>query len=210
MNMMKYLYIGDKLLQKSQDKKIILEPFCCLTRLALLTYKQEHTKLCIHENGIYYVEQHAFQGLIRSYYGDKREDLHNLYAPIMKSFEWFPKSNPNYKYIYEIAVKGLDKFTNTYDKNSIIYHTLLHYKTIIEEYLQDNNHIQQEVGESPLIDNLQTIWTDDEKNIVHDILKLIERNKQSTIYIQLLETLLCDKESNVNTIIKKQSTSYDS
>tara|TARA_B110001469_G_C9644723_1_gene325378 strand:+ start:253 stop:885 length:633 start_codon:yes stop_codon:yes gene_type:complete len=210
MELIKLIYIGDKAINYTKDKKIILEPLCCLTRLALLKYKPEQTKICIHENGIYYVENDIFQGVIRTYYGDKREDLHNLYSPIMKSFEWFPKNNPYYKYIYETAILGLDKFTQTYDRNSIIYHTLTHYKTIIEEYLHDNENIKRDVGDSPLIDSLLDMWTEPEQKLIHDLLKLIDSDINKIIYIEILEKLLCDRESKVNSFIKNKSSSYDS
>ena len=210
MNVIKYLYIGDKLLNQTNDKKIILEPFCCLCRLALIKYKPDNTKICIHNNGIYYLEKNIFQGVIRTYYGDKRDDLHNLYAPIMKCFEWFSKKNPKYNYLYRIAKDGLDKFSETYDKNSIIYHTLNHYKTIIDEFLNDNSHIQRYVGESPLIDSLKNIWTEEETNLIHDILKLIELDTNKLIYIETLEKLLYDRENQVYEFIENKSTSYDS
>lgn len=209
MDVIKLLYIGDKVLKYTNDKKIILEPFSCLCRLALLKFKPENTKICIHNNGIYFLESDVFQGIIRTYYGDKREDLHNLYAPIMKCFEWFSKDNSNNKYIYELSVEGLKKFLNTYDKNSIIYHTLTHYITIIEEYLDDNDNIEKEVGESPIIDNLKKIWLEPEIKLIHDIFKLIDLNSNSKIYIEILEKLLCDREIQVNEYIKNTSSSYD-
>jgi len=209
MEVLKLMYIGDRILKYTKDKKIILEPFCCLVRLALLKYKPDSTKMCIHDNGIYYVENDVFQGIIRTYYGDKREDLHNLYAPIMKCLEWYDKSNEKYNYIYTLAIHGLTKFTNTYDKNSIIYHTLTHYKTIIEEYLNDNGNIKKDVGESPLIDNLSEMWIESERFLIHDILKLIDKNCNKEIYIETLEKILCDRESKVNEYIKNKSSSYD-
>ena len=37
---------------KNIDKKEILEPFCCLFRIIIFSYKEEGTKISISNNGI--------------------------------------------------------------------------------------------------------------------------------------------------------------
>ena len=71
----------------SENKNIILEPISCIFRMILLKYKLKGTKISIYNNSINYNEPNYLQGIIRSYNGDTREDLHNLYNPFLKSFE---------------------------------------------------------------------------------------------------------------------------
>ena len=54
----------------------------------------------ISNNGIIYHEPNPAQGAIRFINGDAREDLHNLYCPILKAIEWYPNTDSNYLEIY--------------------------------------------------------------------------------------------------------------
>jgi hypothetical protein len=193
-----------------EKNNMILEPMCCLLRICLIVYKSDNIKISIQNNSIKYIENNGLQSIIRTYYGDTRNDLHNLYAPILKAFEWYPASNNIYKYIYNSTLKGYNKFMNVYDKNSIIYHTLNHYKILLQEYINGNKNVELQVGSSPLIDNLKSMWSEDEINIVYNILLLIEKSNDTDIYIKILEELLDFKEKKVYDYIIKNSGSYDS
>ena len=81
----------------SENKNIILEPISCIFRMILLKYKPSGTKISIYNNSINYNEPNYFQGMIRSYNGDKRDDLHNLYNPFLKSFEWYSVDDEIYR-----------------------------------------------------------------------------------------------------------------
>ena len=73
----------------NMNRNLILEPFCCILRMILLNYKPIGTKISIQNNSIQYYDPSMFQGILRSIYGDNREDIHNLYSPILKAFEWY-------------------------------------------------------------------------------------------------------------------------
>jgi hypothetical protein len=193
-----------------KETKMILEPFCCLIRILLILYKPDNIKISIINNSIRYVEDNGLQSIIRTINRDTREDLHNLYSPIMKSFEWFPKNEEIYSYIYKETLKGYTKFMNVYDKNSVIYHTLNHYRLLIVEFIDGNENIKQSVGESPLIDNLKNIWSKSETILVYNLIKLIELSEENSIYIEILEKLLSFKEQKVYEYITKNSQTYDS
>ena len=60
-------------------KNILLEPLCCIFRIILLIYKEKGTKISFYNNSITYNSPNILQGLIRTFYGDKRDDIHNLY-----------------------------------------------------------------------------------------------------------------------------------
>src|SRR6056300_400934 len=91
-----------------ENKNIILEPLSSIFRLILLKYKPDGTKISITNNSIKYNIPGYSQGLMRNINGDAREDLHNLYNPLMKSIEWFPidkeDNSEMYKYYYNESI----------------------------------------------------------------------------------------------------------
>ena len=195
------------------DKKLILEPLCVVIRLIILKYKEKGTKISITNNSISYMEPGFYQGVIRTYNGDKRDDLHNLYSPIIKAFEWYDIETGINRYLFEQSLIGIDMLLNAYDKDSIIHHSLVHYKKIIQEFIngttgQDENIIKRE---SPLINNLKNIWNDDEIHIIYNILKLIDSDikiEDKNMYIKIIEDILIYKEGNVNIYVEKNSHTY--
>ena len=68
---------------QSKEKNIILEPLCCIFRMILLKFKEKGVKISITNNSIQYVDPTIYQGILRSYNGDTRDDLHNLYNPFL-------------------------------------------------------------------------------------------------------------------------------
>ena len=77
----------EELLINEPKKDFILEPLCVIFRLSLLQYKDKGTKLSVKNNSIQYQEPTYDQGFIRMWEGDCREDLHNLYHPILKCID---------------------------------------------------------------------------------------------------------------------------
>ena len=77
---------------KSKDtKNILLEPLSCLIKLVILSQKIQGTKISIYNNSILFHEPSITQGVLRTYQGDSRDDLHNLCFPIMIALKWYPK-----------------------------------------------------------------------------------------------------------------------
>tara|TARA_B100001094_G_scaffold332913_1_gene407270 strand:- start:108 stop:755 length:648 start_codon:yes stop_codon:yes gene_type:complete len=198
---------------KNIDKKEILEPFCCLFRIIIFSYKQEGTKISISNNGIIYHEPNLAQGTIRFINGDGRDDLHNLYSPILKSIEWYPITNNDYKYIFINSKNGIEKLKNVYDKQSIIFHTLELYSNLL------NNHIEQkknenelpDIGTSPFIEQLQNFWLDKEIIIMVNLLQIIELTIDENLknkYINIAEEIIKLKEEKLHNYIITNSQSY--
>jgi hypothetical protein len=195
------------------EKKLILEPLCVVIRLIILKYKESGTKISIVNNSISYMEPSFLQGALRTYNGDKREDLHNLYAPIIKAFEWYDIESGVNRYLFEQSLIGIDMLLSAYDKDSIIHHSLVHYKKIVQEFIdgkadQDENVTKRE---SPLINNLKDIWNISEIKIIYDILKLIDseiNEEEKKLYIKIIEDILSHKEKRVNIYVEKNSHTY--
>ena len=196
--------VEDIFMTQKREKNLILEPLTVIFRLAILKYKPPNTKLSIKDNGIIYQENTYDQGLIRMIEGDCREDLHNLYHPILKSIEWY--SYDDYKFLYDECITGLNILNSVYDRNSTIRHTITHFISVIQ--MNDCENIIEDVDINPIIDKLKEIWTQSEINSAISLLKLIHEDVNRDIYLESLELILQNKEYFIHDLLKKISTEY--
>jgi len=197
-----YKSVEDMFLSQKKEKNLILEPLCVIFRLAILKYKPPYTKLSIRDNSIVYQENTYSQGFIRMMEGDTREDLHNLYHPILKSIEWYPYDT--YQFIYDECIIGLGILNSVYDRNSTIRHTISHYMSVI----QQKGINDEEVIINPIIDKLRETWTFSEIQSAISLLKLISEDVNRAIYLESLELILHNKETFIHDLLKKISTEY--
>ena len=199
-----YRSVEDMFMKNKKEKNLILEPLTVIFRLAILKYKPPYTKLSIRDNSIVYQENTYDQGLLRMIDGDTREDLHNLYHPILKSIEWYPYND--YKFIYDECISGLNILNSVYGKNSTIRHTISHYIYVIQ--MNDSENIIEDVDINPIVDKLKEIWTNNEILSAISLLKLIEENVNRDIYLESLELIINNKERFIHDLLKKISTEY--
>lgn len=194
--------VEDMFIKTKKEKNLILEPLTVIFRLAILKYKPPYTKLSIRDNSIVYQENTYDQGLIRMMDGDCREDLHNLYHPILKSIEWYPYDK--YQIIYDECIIGLSILNSVYDRNSTIRHTLSHYISVIK-----NKGIgDEEIIINPIIDKLKEVWEFSEIQSAISLLKLIQEDINRDVYLETLELILHNKENFIHDLLKKISTEY--
>ena len=194
----------DSVITDKNNKNFILEPMCVIFRLALLQYKDRGTKLSIKNNSIIYQDPTYDQGIVRMIDGDCREDLHNLYHPILKSIEWYPYQE--YKDLYDECIIGLELLNNVYDKHSTIRHTLSHYIAVIQ--MNDCEKYREETEINPIIDSLKEVWSLIEIKSTCSLLNLLKNEKNRDIYLDSLELILDQKEKFINEYIHKISTKY--
>ena len=197
------------------NRNLILEPFSCILRIILLDYKPEGTKISIQNNSIQYYDPSFYQGILRTFYGDNREDIHNLYAPILKGFEWFSITDSKMNlYYFERLIVGLEKLSSVYTENTIIHHSISHYITMVRDLIDINDiskYKNYDKKESPLIEELKTIWDKEEIFIVYKNLKYINETKDENLkktYIKNIEDILSYKEKQVEEYINSSSTTY--
>lgn len=194
------------------NKNLILEPFCTLVKLILLSYKPDGTKISIYNNSIQFHEPSIIQGFLRIWTGDCREDLHNLYNPIIKMLEYSDRNNPNHINLLRKCIDGLNIILKVYDSNTIINHTLLHYINIIEKYIDINVLDNSLKGKnSPLIEGLKIFWNEKEIELIYDMLEHIndKNDSEKKVYLKNIEDIITFKEKEVNEYIYKKSTTYD-
>ena len=194
----------------SDNKNIFLEPISCIIKIILLKYKEEGVKISISNNAITYNEPSYLQGLFRNLNGDAREDLHNIYNPLLKMIEWYPPDkNYVFKYLYERCLEGFNLLLQSYNTSSTISHTLELYKKLITDVLNQNS---KEISktDSPLLDQLKDFWKEEEINLIHQTLLLIEKsNKEGRdVYIKIIYDIVVMKEKKLYDFIQKSSTTY--
>lgn len=193
----------------SEVKNYVLDPLTCIIRCAILSFKPVGTKLSINQNKITFIDPNILQGPIRWTYGDKREDLHNIYKPIVKSTQWYTVENPDILNIFILAKKGLEKLRTSYEENSIITHSLSLYINILNLFIHSKEVSLNDGDEddNKIYKELKLLWSDTQISIVNNILKQIENDKINRIeWFQALDTILKSKEKNVYDIIKKNTT----
>ena len=210
-----------QLMTQKKEKNLILDPFSSIVRLVILSYKSTGCKISIYNNKISYHDPHLLQGTLRWTNGDNRNDLHNLYNPILKSLDWFSKKNYKMNYIFRKAVIGINHLMDSYTKNSVIHHSLSHYAQTIENEISDitteeltdkDDYFNQIDDIDTMSKELLELWTDNDIVIVYNMLIEIEKysnqNDEYNInnYIDILEQFLYNKDIQVSNICVEKST----
>jgi len=217
-NIPKYL---SKYLFNKEVKHFILDPLTCIIRCAILSFKPKGTKISIYDNRISFCDPNFLQGTLRWGSGDKREDLHNIYNPIIKSTQWYSKDDKNIINIFSLAKIGLQKLKTSYEANSIISHSLALYINIIDLFINSDQKCVNELFDSKKkelknIDNendniiykeLKNLWDENQISIVNNILIQVQNDKNnSKEWLEALNIILLSKEKCVNEIVIKNTT----
>lgn len=194
---------------KKNTDNYIIDPLTCLIRLSILYFKPINTKISIKHNRITYNEPTIFQGSIRWTNGDNREDIHNIYGPILKATQWYDLKNEDIKNIFIYSIKGLNTLKMSYEENSTISHSIQYYINYIESYLNDGNKEQSEETNTIFL-QLRNLWSEREINIINNIiLELSNKSKTKESLIEALEVILTKKEELVSSILIENMTKLE-
>ena len=181
--------------RNKQDKNIIIDPMSCLIKLSILRYYPHGTKISIGDNMITILDPGLLQGPFRFIKGDGREDLHNLYVPLIKSIEWFwDKENKEIKHLFDFATKGLEILKASYPINSTICHTLdlyIHHLTTKQTKTFQNKDIEYNSSNNEIHNYIKQLWNPREIHIIIELLLEYEKNnKEKKLEKHLLESIL--------------------
>ena len=216
-----YQYIQNML--QDTDNNFILDPLSCVIRLAVLSFKPKGTKISINQNKISYNEPCILQGTIRWSQGDNRDDLHNIYKPLIKATEWFSYEKDELNNIFNLAIDGLNKLKMSYNENSTINHSIDRYILVIKN---NKNNEQTEVrrstrlNEEPnetinayqnhIFQELKQLWNPREITIINNLLIEINDNlsnkEKVKAFMVSLESILDMKEQTVHNLLIKTTT----
>ena len=195
----------DYLPKSDISKQLILEPLSCVLKLSLLQWKPIGTKISVYNNSLHYHEPTMYQGILRSWGGDSRQDLHNICHPIIKCLDWYSKDDDIYQFFYSESIKGLIQLKKSYDSNSLINHTIDHYIAVL-----DGKSEQESIEDNAVIIGLKDMWTEKEISILHTMLEHILSidDQDKDMYVEVFEHLLDMKEQKVCLYIHNISSSY--
>jgi hypothetical protein len=187
--------------RNKQDKNIIIDPMSCLIKLSILKFFPVGTKISIGDNMITILDPSLLQGTYRFVKGDGREDLHNLYVPLIKSIEWYwhqdnKENNNEIKSLFDFAINGLETLRASYPHNSTITHTLdlyIHHLTTKQIKTLQNKDIKinETKNSNEIHEYLKQLWNQREIHIIIELLLEYEtniKNNKSEKYI--LESIL--------------------
>jgi hypothetical protein len=119
-------------LTSTKQKDIIIDPMSCMIKLAVLSFYPPGTKISIFDNKIHFNSPTIFQGTIRYFKSDNREDLHNLFNPIQKSIQWYwNEKDEGIVYLFILAINGLKILKHSYPSHSTIQYTLDYYINLL-------------------------------------------------------------------------------
>ena len=169
-----------KIIKERSD--MILEPLQVLVQLGILSFCPVGTKLSISENILQLQEPSLYQGILRWYMKDNKDDLYYLFQAIRRYYLWYkPKEKEIFKRILEVAMKGIKKLIETYDKSEklSIKQTLNLYTNILS--LDTPNLFESRDISSINIDsvfkNIVKIYDKKILSIIHNTFSILEREK---------------------------------
>ena len=193
---------------KSHPKEkvdMILEPLQVLTQLAVLSYLPVGTKISISNNILYLQQPTYFQGVMRWYQQDNKDDLYYLFHAIRRYYKWYKhKDDEVFTKILSLAIKGIEKLIETYNKIGIttITHTLNLYKNILEQ--NSDELFKDETHNSISVDDVFQTITElyDRKLLVilysiFEIMEKEENEKNIQLYVEGLNKILEPTQNNI-------------
>jgi hypothetical protein len=209
----KTITIFDNLFKVNNDKNFIIDPLTCMIRLAMLSFKESGTKISIIDNKIAFNDPHILQGPLRWSQGDNRDDLHNLYRPIVKALEWYDMKEENIKIIFDLSINGIEKLKGAYIDNSSITHSLELYRKEILDLKNNVSKTTIDNNENVVINkiymDLKQLWNKNEINIVTNLFNEIRNTSDINSIKSLmnaLDSLIFIKEEKIKTIILAHTT----
>lgn len=189
--------------KNTKEKDIIIDPMICLIKLSILGFYPKGTKISISNNIITLIEPSLYQGPMRFINGDGREDLHNIYIPLIKSIEWYwQEDNSEIKSLFDFTIKGLHKLKTAYNENSTINHTL----NLYIDHLENKRIYQNEASNNEIHQFLKNQWSGREIHIIIQMLLEYSDNNQSTLLSSVLK-ITSAKEDIFIDFLKKHFSS---
>ena len=197
----------------------LLEPLTCIIRLAMLNFQEIGTKIAIYNNRISSQLPNIIQGAKRWVYGNKRNELHNLYKPILISLKYYDRNNnADVSTIFDYAVGGLEKLTQTYSEheNDIVCHSIKLYKEILSTTKKSKSaraEVETQLSEDdvtlPLYEKFNQLWNERLISIIASLLQEAEDAKDSeeeeelNALLNAVDQLLQTKENSSVKLINR-------
>ena len=214
-------WVNDKWAKETSVNQI-LEPFSTLLKLAIISYKEDGTKLAIYKNKLYIQEPGITQGTARYVYGNSREEIHYLLKPIMRCINLYPiDKHPELKQIYCQAIDGLKKLKESYNnESSTVCFTIDLYIQILNQAVEENSVHVDSFEKSQNLDDLslstntkvnlekifEGIWTQNDINLVSNMFITVNTaDLCKSSYLKGIENIIKAKESIIESKVTRAS-----
>ena len=191
----------DLLGTKSKNKNDTLDPLSVIIKLFIYAHKQIGTKLSIGSNKINIQEPGMFQGTVRKYHGDQKNDVNIIFFPIIfacKSYLGNEKLRTRFIHLFDVVIGSFDKLKETYQGNEIIYN-IDQLKSIAQNFLDNASfdpNILYSSYDSPggkikqgIYSHINTIWNDSRLNVIFGMIDEILQTTSKEISSGLVNSL---------------------
>jgi hypothetical protein len=204
--------------KKKERFDIILEPLQAIIQLALLSFCPKGSKLTIYNNLLSIQPPGWFQGLLRSYNQDMKEDLFFLFNAIIRFnrfYDFLKNDSDDYCDLYDLLIqmskRGIDKLIQTYatTEQPALLHTLQLYRLLLEKPMLVTDNEENEINKRHGIYNkdisndnnkpthiddifigIRNLYSSHEFTILYQSLLLLEKNPENyESYIQGMNAL---------------------
>lgn len=188
-------------MDKFRKKNDILDPLSVIIKLFICSYKPIGTKISINNNKIDIQEPGLFQGTVRVFFGDCKNDINIIIFPILYSCVKYLTGDTKVKYyaIFERVLLSFDLLKETYNGSEIIYN-IEQLKTIVSSFLNSADTINPNslVGsyESPgglikqnMYNHLNSVWSPQRVSVIFGIILEILNTSSTEILTSLLNSL---------------------
>ena len=176
---------------RKEKTEMILEPMQVMIQLAFLSFCPIGTKISVSNNILYLQLPTFYQGAVRWYQNDTKDDLHYLFHVMRRYYKWYNKEeNKIFGFILEHAKSGIDALIETYhktDRNSIL-HTLSMYKNILkaeDPKLFDDENVNS-VNIDTVFQNIKSIYDKKFFVMMFSSITLIEKETSMNDRIQMI------------------------
>lgn len=193
---------------RKEKTEMILEPMQVMIQLALLSFCPTGTKISVSSNILYLQLPTFYQGAVRWYQNDTKDDLHYLFHVMRRYYKWYNREeNKIFGFILEHAKKGIEKLIGTYnktDRNSIL-HTLSMYKNILkaeDPKLFDDDENENTVSIDTVFANIKEIYDKKHFVMLFSAITLIEKEKNAEEQIKMINGLNCFLQTHHDKIHK--------
>uniref|UniRef100_A0A6C0C369 Uncharacterized protein n=1 Tax=viral metagenome TaxID=1070528 RepID=A0A6C0C369_9ZZZZ len=167
-------------LQSQKERTdMILEPLQVMIQLGLLSFCPTGTKVSVSDNLLHLQQPSYYQGAIRWWQADNKDDLYYLFHAIRRYYKWYkPQNNKVYNHILSLAIKGITKLTETYSKTdkTSITHTLNLYKNVLGLENPDlfKNAEESAISIDNVFEGITKIYDERLLRVVFNVFKLMQ------------------------------------
>lgn len=188
-------------MDKFRKKNDILDPLSVILKLFIYSYKPIGTKISIHNNRLYIQEPGIFQGTVRVFFGDCKNDINIIMFPILYACVKYLTKDSKVKFynIFERVSISFDTMKETYNGHEIIYN-IDQLKTIVSTFLGSNEDINPanllSTYSSPgglikqgMYEHISSLWTSSRIAVIFGIINEIFESSSNEVTQSLLMSL---------------------